>query len=208
MTDLKPTIHIIATSGIFSTVEKYSETLTNEYEIKTHRYERFSAADGSTILEFMNLVVNLKSTIGNFLQSYIQQESLEYIFKYGVLKQFYKWLKVLETGIVDNLPREIEYVFDDVTIKIGYSKNNHINAVGLICTKVNSMKEALEKESIKRLTMVASPVKKNNGEWHFYIPDDTFQINNYLDFLGLVINDSNRCVLDKTAGTIIFEHWW
>lgn len=208
MTDTKPTIHIYATSGIYFSLEKYTETLKNEYEIKKHCFERFSAADGSTTVEFMNLAVNLKSSISHFLESYIQQESLEYIFKAGILYPFYKWLKGLETGIVDNSPREIEYIFDDVTIKIGYSKSNHVNAVGLICTKVNSMKEALEKESIKRLTMVASPVKKNNGQWHFYAPDNTFQINNYLDFLGLVINDSNKCVLDKTAGKIIFEHWW
>jgi len=184
--------------------QSYITELGGIYNVSQRAQMKFSQVDvGNNANELLTLTITIAYSIGNYLKG----KGLEYLFKEGLLAPFANWLEKVETNLDGIVADEIEYKFDDITIRIGCSKKNHIHIASLICNKVIKLKEIFNKEKIGDITLVASPLIKDKNHWKFIIPNEDFPISKFTDFLGIELNNQNRCIISSLENVITYEKW-
>jgi hypothetical protein len=208
MTTPEINIHLAGTSGLLHKIRDINSELETEFKVRQSTFERFSGADGSQTQEFLKIIIEVKLGLTDFVKTYVKDKIFEFAFETGILYPFYRWLKKVDALELRDAPREIEYKFDDITIKIGYTKSNHINGLGLVCGKIPVIREVLAQQGLKDISVIATPMTMRNNQWFFFSPDKNFPLTSYLDHLGIEINKSNRFILNTLDGKVIFQHWW
>ena len=186
-------------------IQSHITDLGKHYNVTQTSVMKFSHFDGGGD---SNELLKITVTLGTLLVAYLKGKSIEFLFTEGVLSPFANWLEKVQTNLDETIADEIEYKFDDVIIRIGFTKKNHIHSAGVIFNKVAVLKEITLQERIGNLTLVATPVTKSvDDKWTYNLPDENFTLSDYTKFFGLELDNQNRCVISLNDAVIKYESW-
>lgn len=203
------TINFSGTRSKVYRIKEISQSLTEKFQVNYSTREKFSNFTGQDEVENLSMLIYVGEGFLDFVKLYVIKKGYDLILKETIFNPIYKWLESI-SSLDDNIqPDEIEFKFNDMRIKIAYSRRNHHNVVGQIILMLIKISPYIELEELGNLTGICSPVKKNeNGKWKYFFPSEKFELREYLDIWGLEYNSRNRCVFEISTKKIIHEYWW
>ncbi len=196
-------------SGKVRRIKDYTGTLEKEFQVQYSSRQTFSNATGPLVPENLEMIIRVGETLFDFIQVYVYKKGYDLFLKETLFNPIYSWLESLSSFDDAMLPNELEFKFEDIKIKVGYSKRNHQNIVGQIVLTLIKISETIQREDLGELTEIATPVRlENDNEWRLYTPESNFEMGDFLKIWGLEYNSSNRCVIELPYKNFIFKHWW
>lgn len=190
-------------------IQQYTNDLSLNYDLSFEKTQRYSSFDGISSGNNNNLIIEffVNSSFMIFIKTYLIKKGAEWFLKELLFKPFFDWIENLENNNVTPAD-DLHFIFDDIMIKIAYSRGNHINAVSQISLWLTKLIPELNSNGHGNLTIVATPVRYVETEWRFVIPNREFQLNDFLTYWGLEFNNNNRCVFEPRPRQIIYQPWW
>jgi len=174
------------------------------YQEAKHDTEHFDYAEGSEIVRHLVIAFHIANPFLIEMEKYMIRVGLGWALKKMLFQPFFDWLKKHNSVAK---PDELTFNYDDIQIKLAYSKGNQINVVSQLFLSFTNHIPYLQNTKHGDLIMIATPLFQRSGEWFFGLPEYELTRKDYFAIWGLEFNH-HRCVFQPEKSKLIYELWW
>lgn len=208
----KITIDFIGTKTKLHELSDIVKELSPEYKVgfkeskvtDIEHFEQWHNVEGSHIVNFLSVHFSIDSPFLVFMKGYLIKKGFDYFLKEALFQPFLEWAEKHKEQI---LPAELVIAYEDITIKIAYSRKNQINAVSGFFLSLSQYIDHIKYSERGDLNMIVAPIFHRNDDY-FFGPTDVVKLNEYLLVWGLEYNQRNRCVFFPQNHKWVDRYWW